>query len=356
MWCTYKYLCGGPGSIAQIFVNDRHGSDPSIPRLSGWFGNTLSTRFRMAETFEPAPGADGWQLSNLPILALAPVRASLAIFDEVGMAALRAKTLRLTPYLAESHRCHRWRRDHHAARSRGPWRPAQPSAAERPRAAGSPRAGRDRRRLPRARHHPRRPGPDVQHVPRRLAIRPGPRGDDVTDHPRQPHRRPRDRAARRHVPGRHRPGDRHGPCPGAGLRGGRRRSRRGRGPARVSRPGPRPRPPSGRGSSSASPTRSRPGSRTTSGPRASTRASRSSWPARWTSRGPSRTCASSPRPSCTPARTSSRPTTGPSTTRCAGRAAWPGSSRRGTCRCTCSPGRSRRPSRPATPSSPSRPS
>ena len=61
MWCTYKYLCGGPGSIAQIFVNDRHGSDPSVPRLSGWFGNALSTRFRMAETFDPAPGADGWQ-------------------------------------------------------------------------------------------------------------------------------------------------------------------------------------------------------------------------------------------------------------------------------------------------------
>jgi kynureninase len=100
MWCTYKYLCGGPGSIAQIFVNDRHGSDPTVPRLSGWFGNALSTRFRMAETFDPARGADGWQLSNPPILALAPVRASIAIFDEVGMAALRAKTLRLTPYLA----------------------------------------------------------------------------------------------------------------------------------------------------------------------------------------------------------------------------------------------------------------
>jgi len=100
MWCTYKYLCGGPGSLAQIFVNRRHGSDPSVPRLAGWFGNSLATRFRMAETFDPAVGADGWQLSNPPIMALAPVRAAIAIFDEVGMPALRAKTLRLTPYLA----------------------------------------------------------------------------------------------------------------------------------------------------------------------------------------------------------------------------------------------------------------
>jgi kynureninase len=100
MWCTYKYLCGGPGSVAQAFVHRRHGSDPNVPRLSGWFGNALSSRFRMAETFEPAAGADGWQLSNPPILALAPVRAAIAIFDEVGMPALRAKSLRLTPYLA----------------------------------------------------------------------------------------------------------------------------------------------------------------------------------------------------------------------------------------------------------------
>jgi kynureninase len=100
MWCTYKYLCGGPGSIAQIFVNRRHGSDPNVPRLSGWWGNAAASRFRMAETFEPGAGADGWRLSNPPILALAPVRASLAIFDEVGMTALRTKSLRLTPYLA----------------------------------------------------------------------------------------------------------------------------------------------------------------------------------------------------------------------------------------------------------------
>lgn len=100
MWCTYKYLCGGPGSIAQIFVNRRLGSDPSVPRLSGWWGNAPGSRFLMADTFEPGAGADGWRLSCPPILALAPVRAALAIFDEVGMSALRAKSLQLTPYLA----------------------------------------------------------------------------------------------------------------------------------------------------------------------------------------------------------------------------------------------------------------
>ena len=96
------------------------------------------------------------------------------------MPALRAKSLRLTPYLAGLHRCGRWRGDRHAARARGARRPAEPAAAGRPRPAGSPRGRRGRGRLPRARHHPGRPGPDVQLVPRRLAIRPGPRGDGVT--------------------------------------------------------------------------------------------------------------------------------------------------------------------------------
>jgi kynureninase len=100
MWCTYKYLCGGPGSIAQVFINRRLGSDPDVPRLTGWWGNAAATRFRMAATFEAGPGADGWRMSTPPVLAIAPVRAAMAIFDEVGMTALRAKSLRLTPYLA----------------------------------------------------------------------------------------------------------------------------------------------------------------------------------------------------------------------------------------------------------------
>ena len=97
-WCTYKYLDGGPGSIAQIFVHQRHGSDPTVPRLSGWWGNHPDTRFRMEDTFVPGEGADGWKVSNPPILALVPVGVSLSIFDEVGMPALRARSMRLTGY------------------------------------------------------------------------------------------------------------------------------------------------------------------------------------------------------------------------------------------------------------------
>ena len=96
-WCTYKYLNGGPGSIGQVFVHERHASDATL-RLTGWWGNDPATRFEMAETFEPASGADGWRISTPPILSLAPIRASLAIFDEVGMPTLRRKSVELTAY------------------------------------------------------------------------------------------------------------------------------------------------------------------------------------------------------------------------------------------------------------------
>ena len=76
-WCTYKYLNGGPGSIGQVFIHERHATDAAL-RLTGWWGNDPATRFRMAETFEPAAGADGWRISTPPILSLAPIRASLA--------------------------------------------------------------------------------------------------------------------------------------------------------------------------------------------------------------------------------------------------------------------------------------
>jgi len=107
-WCSYKYLNSGPGAVAGCFVHERHGKNLDLPRFAGWWGNDPETRFRMhlEREFTPRGGADGWQISNPPILALAPVLASLEIFDEAGMTALRAKSEQLTPYLRgliESH-------------------------------------------------------------------------------------------------------------------------------------------------------------------------------------------------------------------------------------------------------------
>jgi kynureninase len=98
-WCTYKYLNGGPGAVGSIFVHERHARDASIPRLGGWWGLDPDVRFDPVGPFAPAEGAAGWATSTSSILALAPVAVSLAIFDEVGMPALRARSLVLTGYL-----------------------------------------------------------------------------------------------------------------------------------------------------------------------------------------------------------------------------------------------------------------
>ncbi|MEU9843660.1 kynureninase [Actinomadura sp. NPDC048032] len=100
-WCTYKYLNGGPGAVAGCFVHERHVRDASVPKLAGWWGTDPAVRFRMDPDIAPPASADAWQLSNPPIMALAPVLASLEIFDRVGMDALRAKSGRLTGYLAD---------------------------------------------------------------------------------------------------------------------------------------------------------------------------------------------------------------------------------------------------------------
>ena len=102
VWCSYKYLNSGPGAVAGAFVHERHATNRELPRLAGWFGNDPATRFRMQlePEFIPGPSADGWQISNPPIFSMAPLRASLAIFDEAGgMDALRAKSVKLTGYL-----------------------------------------------------------------------------------------------------------------------------------------------------------------------------------------------------------------------------------------------------------------
>ena len=97
-WCSYKYLNSGPGAVAGAFVHERH-AHSDRPRFAGWWGHDKSTRFRMGPQFSPTPGADGWQLSNPPILALAPLRVSLEIFQRAGMGALREKSEQITGYL-----------------------------------------------------------------------------------------------------------------------------------------------------------------------------------------------------------------------------------------------------------------
>ncbi len=102
VWCSYKYLNSGPGAVAGAFVHERHATNRDLRRLAGWWGNDPATRFRMQlePEFIPVPSADAWAISNPPILSLAPLRASFAIFDEAGgMEKLRAKSERLTAYL-----------------------------------------------------------------------------------------------------------------------------------------------------------------------------------------------------------------------------------------------------------------
>ena len=100
VWCSYKYLNAGPGAVAGAYVHERHATNTELPRLAGWFGNDPNTRFQMQQEFIPVPSADGWQVSNPPIFSMAPLRASLSIFDEAGgMKSLREKSIKLTGYL-----------------------------------------------------------------------------------------------------------------------------------------------------------------------------------------------------------------------------------------------------------------
>ena len=99
VWCSYKYLNAGPGAVGGCFVHERHGRRFELPRFAGWWGHNKAARFRFEPDFDPIAGAQGWQISNPPILSTAPLLASLEIFQLAGMAALREKSLALTGFL-----------------------------------------------------------------------------------------------------------------------------------------------------------------------------------------------------------------------------------------------------------------
>jgi kynureninase len=98
-WCSYKYLNSGPGGVGGIYIHERHAQKKDLPRFAGWWGYTKETRFKMEKGFDPIPTAEGWQLSNAPVLSMAAHRASLDLFDEAGMDLLHEKRKQLSAFL-----------------------------------------------------------------------------------------------------------------------------------------------------------------------------------------------------------------------------------------------------------------
>ena len=98
-WCSYKYMNSGPGNASGCFIHEKHHNNKELPRFAGWWGNKKENRFLMEQNFNPIESADGWQISNLPILSLAPYLASVELFDEVGMDKILAKRNQITSYL-----------------------------------------------------------------------------------------------------------------------------------------------------------------------------------------------------------------------------------------------------------------
>ena len=98
-WCSYKYMNSGPGNASGCFIHEMHHSNSELPRFAGWWGHNKERRFKMEPQFDPIQGADGWQISNLPVLSLAPYLASVELFAEIGMDALIAKRNTITAYL-----------------------------------------------------------------------------------------------------------------------------------------------------------------------------------------------------------------------------------------------------------------
>lgn len=98
-WCSYKYMNSGPGNASGCFIHKKHHDNADLPRFAGWWGHNKERRFKMEPTFDPVHGADGWQISNIPILSLAPYLASVEMFDEIGMEAIIEKRDQITSYL-----------------------------------------------------------------------------------------------------------------------------------------------------------------------------------------------------------------------------------------------------------------
>lgn len=98
-WCSYKYLNSGPGGVSGVYIHERHSSDTSLPRLAGWWGHDKENRFLMEQGFRPIPSAEGWQLSNAPVLSMAAHKAALDVFDEAGWEAVFKKAKELNNYL-----------------------------------------------------------------------------------------------------------------------------------------------------------------------------------------------------------------------------------------------------------------
>ena len=98
-WCSYKYMNSGPGNASGCFIHEKHHTNSELPRFAGWWGHNKERRFKMEQKFDPIQGADGWQISNLPVLSLAPYLASVELFAEIGMEALIQKRNQITSYL-----------------------------------------------------------------------------------------------------------------------------------------------------------------------------------------------------------------------------------------------------------------